>query len=188
VTLKPFAGTRGFKSHPVERSQQPERVLRRGAVTIPAKRRQPVQKPCDTASKAPIWEPSFWIRRGPRRRHRKGQGASVRTGSKSRADAWEGSSGTWEVLSSPAEIRQGESRSQTPGPPDLCLGRVGAKHRGTPTGIANRRKRRAAKGMAGWLSVLVVPMKRGNSNPRGPRGGKEKPEGDAWLWTCWKET
>jgi len=42
-------------------------------------------------------------------------------------------------------------------------------------GIANRRQRSAAKRVAGWLSVLVVPMKRGNSNPRGPRGGKEKP-------------
>ena len=74
VTLKPFVGTRGLKSHPVEPSQQPERVLRRGAVTNPAKRRQLVQKPCDSASKAPISEPSFWIRRGPCRRHREGHG------------------------------------------------------------------------------------------------------------------
>ncbi len=74
VTLKPFVGTRGFKSHPVELSQQPERVLRRGAVTIPAKRRQLVQKPCESASKAPFSEPSFWIRRGPCRRHRDGHG------------------------------------------------------------------------------------------------------------------
>ena len=74
VTLKPFVGTRGLKSHPVEPSQQPERVLRRGAVTIPAKRRQPVQKPCESASKAPFSEPSFWIRRGPCRRHRDGHG------------------------------------------------------------------------------------------------------------------
>ncbi len=56
------------------------------------------------------------------------------------------------------------------------------------TGIAKRRKRSAARRVAGWLSVLVVPMKRGNSNPRGPRGGKEKPEGDARLWARWKET
>jgi hypothetical protein len=74
VTLKPFVGTRGFKSHPVELSQQPERVLRRGAVTIPAKRRQLVQKLCHSASKAPIPESSFWIRRGPSRRHRDGHG------------------------------------------------------------------------------------------------------------------
>ncbi len=74
MTLKPFVGTRGFKSHPVELSQQPERVLRRGAVTNPAKRRQLVQKPCDSASKAPTSERSFWIRRGPCWRHRDGHG------------------------------------------------------------------------------------------------------------------
>ena len=59
-----------------------------------------------------------------------------------------------------------------------CWTRVSVKwERNTrhTTGIANRRKRSAAKGMAGWLSVLVLPMKRGNSNPRGPCGGKEKP-------------
>jgi len=112
VTLKLFIGIRGFESHPVELSQQPERVLRRGAVTIPAKRRQRVQKPCESASKAPISEPSFWIRRGPRRRHRPWPGDVGLCGVHlSRADVWVGSSGTWEVLPSPDGNRSGESRT-----------------------------------------------------------------------------
>ena len=188
VTWKPFVGTRGFKSHPVELSQQPERVLRRGAVTIPAKRRQLVQKPCESASKAPFSEPSFWIRRGPCRRHRDGHGDVGLCGVHEQGRCIVG---FLRNVGSPV-VSRGNSARGKPIPNSRPTRRVpwpvGSEKRGTPTGIANRRKRRAAKGMAGWLSVLVVPMKRGNSNPRGPRGGKEKPEGDARLWTRWKET
>lgn len=190
MTLKPFDGTRGFKSHLVELSQQPERVLRRGAVTIPAKRRQLVQKPCDSASKAPSSEPSFWIRRGPCRRHRDGHGGVGLGGVREQGRCI---AGFPRNVGSPV-VSRGYSARGKPIQNSRPSWRVprpgGSESRGTPTGIANRRKRSAAKGMAGWLSVLVVPMKRGNSNPRGPCGGKEKRappagwSGGAWLWTC----
>jgi hypothetical protein len=122
VTLKPFAGTRGFKSHPVELSQQPERVLRRGAVTIPAKRRQLVQKPCESASKAPFSEPSFWIRRGPCRRHRDGHGDVGLCGVREQGRCIVG---FLRNVGSPVVSR---GNSATPGPPGACLGRLGAKN------------------------------------------------------------
>jgi hypothetical protein len=75
-------------------------------------------------------------------------------------------------------VGKGKADSETPGPPTRVSAGRERNMRHT-AGIAKRRKRSAAKRMAGWLSVLVIPMKRGNSNPRGPRGGKEKPKGGA---------
>lgn len=77
----------------------------------------------------------------------------------------------------PRKRRSGESRTQTPGPSGRYL-RAG-RERSTryTTGIAKRRKRSAAKGMAGWLSVFVVPLKRGNSTQEDPVEGRNNRKG-----------
>jgi len=57
------------------------------------------------------------------------------------------------------------------------LGRQGAKPEAHRLGTAARRKRRKAGWMAGWLSALVVPLKRGNSSPEDPVEGRKNRKG-----------
>ena len=134
-----------------------------------------VQKPCDSASKALFSEPSLWIRRGPCRRHRDGHGDVGLGGVLEQGRCMVG---FLRNVGSPV-ISYGDSAWGKPIPKlqaHLIRALAGWERSTRHTvGIANRRQRRAAKRVAGWLSVLVVPMKRGDSNPRGPCGGKEKP-------------
>jgi len=88
--VKPFDGTLRV-TKPVRKSlaNSRKRVLRGVGATRPAKRRQPVPKPCDRASKVRMREPSWWTDRGPRRRIA-WPDVSVLPGSKSRARAQSG--------------------------------------------------------------------------------------------------
>src|SRR3989442_5484697 len=58
---------------------------------------------------------------------RNGLGTSVLPGSKNRANAQEGSPGTWETCSSPPYCRLGSAEPQTSRPPVGCPGPEGAK-------------------------------------------------------------
>jgi hypothetical protein len=88
--------------------------------------------------------------------------ARIFRGRRSMCIATEGSAGTWEILSSPRSIGGVwvAACHNTPAPRLRAGNRVGAKPRRN-RGTAKRRKRSAAGGMAGSLSVLVVPVKQG---------------------------
>src|SRR3954447_6113530 len=93
-TRKPFIGTlRVNESRPAELGQQLEASLAWGGVTLTAKRRQRVPRPCDRASKAFRGSPRSCQPRGPRRhaamawraRSRRGR----RTGPRHMRGPWE---------------------------------------------------------------------------------------------------
>ena len=97
---------------------------------------------------------------------------SAGRGRRTWANGNRGSPGTWEILPSPRK----PSRTGIPGDQPQARRRprataAGAK-RARSRGTAKRRKRSAAGGPAGSRSALIVPSKRGNNRPSGPRGGK----------------
>jgi hypothetical protein len=110
----------GNQSRLVEPGEQPEASLAWGGVSRTAKRRQPVPMPCDRAPKLPNrGEPPRWNVRGAVPTYRTGLVASVSPGSKSRAQAHQGSAGTWDALPFPSLYRLaygGSARPKAPRP------------------------------------------------------------------------
>ena len=87
----------------------------------------------------------------------------------------EGSPGTWEALLSPSISRAaGEVPvPETPRSQDRPSGPAGGTNTGGTGGTAKRRKRSAAGWATGSRSVLIVPLKRGNSAHEDPVEGSE---------------
>jgi hypothetical protein len=98
--------------------------------------------------------------------------ASAVRGRRTWANGNRGSPGTWEILPSPRK----PSRTGIPGDQPQARRRPRAPAAGAKwacsRGAAKRRKRSVAGGTAGSRSALIVPRKRGNNRPSGPRGGK----------------
>ena len=101
------------------RASQPEASLAGVAATSLLKRRQQVLKPRVSLEMFLLLEPSLSFERGQHRRHRHGQGSSVRPGSWSGAEAQDGSPGN---LRDPARVHARASRhlgsrlNKCPGP------------------------------------------------------------------------
>lgn len=121
--------------------------------------------------------------RGPRRIIRYGEEDSILPGSKNRANAYEGSPGTWEACSSPRRTRLGSADTETSGPPAGHPGPRGAKRwrqRVVPTGDTNK-----PGGTEGQESErLGSTAEAGEPISTGSGGGK----GDVESSNRWRET
>src|SRR5271157_1659316 len=116
--------------------------------------------------------PSSYPKRGPCDRSVTVRDVSAGRGRRTWANGNRGSPETWEILSSPRK----QTRTGIPGDQPQARRRPHAAAArakdACSRGTAKRRKRSAAGGPAGSRSALIVPRKRGNKRPRGPRGGK----------------
>jgi len=146
--------------------------------TRTAKRRQRVHRPCDRAPKEGyLWEPtsSASCTEGSIESPFNGQAYSIPPGSKSRACAYRGSPGTWEIPLSPVDIiRMGATRNTQPPARD-----VRARRRAERRQAHGRyRPPKATKGGgtdSGKSEHRIVLLKRGNSARGRPRGRKAMP-------------
>ncbi len=109
------------------------------------------------------WEPSLLSYRGPRCYSLLVWCKQSCRSRRTCANGQLGSPGTWEVLSFPRQIPGWSYRVTNSRPRRWVLVRRGAKRTSANRGTTKRRQRSAVGRAAGSRSVLIVPLKQGNS-------------------------